>query len=129
MATRQDADTKGREEDTDHEKHHPLIARDELAERADAKDDGKQHYGHARREDEGGGREPPASALDGNGNEGGQKRDHATWREQGQDASQKGRHQGTRVDEGVHGSRRQGGHRLGLRSPSLRRNAPSEIRP
>src|SRR5207245_5104061 len=83
VATRQDADTKGREEDTDHEKHHPLIARDELAERADAKDDEKQHRGNARREDEGGGRKPPASALDDNGNEGGQKRDHATWREQG----------------------------------------------
>jgi hypothetical protein len=61
--------------------------RDELAERPDAKNDGKQHRGHARREDEGRGREPPASALDGNGNEGGQKRDHATWSKQRQDAS------------------------------------------
>ncbi len=101
----------------------------ELAERPYAEDDGKQHRRYASREDEGRRREPPASTLDGNRNEGGQKRDDATWSKQRQDASQKGRHQGTRVDECVHGSRRQGSHRRGSRLPSHRRSAPSEMRP
>ncbi len=71
--TGQDADAKEREEGANHEKHHPLIPPDELTERADAQDDGKQDRRYPRREDEGRGREPPASALDGCGNERGQK--------------------------------------------------------
>jgi len=79
-ATPEDAHAKEREEDASHEKYHTLIARDQLTERADGEDDRKQRRRHARREDQGRGRELPTSALNGGGNERGQKRDHATGR-------------------------------------------------
>ena|SRR5207245_885614 len=129
MTPGEDAQPKDGEEDANHKKDDPLISPDELAERANAQDNGKQHRRYARREDEGRRRQPPPSAFYGRSHKGWQKRDDATGRKEGQDPSQKSRNYRTRVDECVHGCRRHGSQRFGSRLPSRRRNAPSEIRP